>query len=349
MTDPAPVREISEPWTEAEAPTGPIEPYSPAEAKALLGRLDAAIGEVVIGAEGVVEALAIALAVGGHVLVEGVPGIAKTFLARTFSHALGLSFQRIQFTPDVLPADIIGSLVMDPRDRSFVYRAGPLFSQVVLADEINRAPPKVQSALLEAMQEGQVTVDRRSYPLPRPFLVLATENPIEQEGTYPLPEAELDRFLFRWTMSYPSEVDEHRIVRTQLDPKDAGSLPTVLSASELDRFRRSVATVRVEDDVLRYVTAIVRATRDDRRVEAGASPRAAVQYMRAARAHAYLAGRSYVLPDDVQALAFPVLNHRLIVRPEFRSRHATSGTSAVGLEVVRTIVSETLGKIPAPR
>ena len=325
------------------------DPISATAANGMLGQLQDAVARTVIGAQEVVRALTIALAVEGHVLVEGVPGIAKTYLARTFARSLGLSFQRIQFTPDMLPSDIIGGLVMDPKDRSFVYRPGPIFAQVVLADEINRAPPKVQSALLEAMQEQQVTVDRRTYPLPRPFLVIATENPLEQEGTYPMPEAELDRFLFRWIMSYPNPEDEARIVRSQLDPGDVPPGSEVLSGGDIERLRRSIRSVNVHEEVVRYVTAIVTATRADRRLEAGGSPRAAVQFMRAARAGAFLAGRDYVIPDDVQELLFPVLNHRVIVRPEFRGARFLPGDPRGSLEGIRTILSDILKSVPVPR
>jgi MoxR-like ATPase len=338
----------------AEAPSVPspppsAEPLSPAEAHAVLERLQTSVSGSVIGSEEDVRALAIALAVEGHVLVEGVPGIAKTYLARTFARSLGLSFQRIQFTPDMLPSDIIGGLIMDPRDRSFVYRPGPVFAQVILADEINRAPPKVQSALLEAMQERQVTVDRRTYPLPRPFLVIATENPLEQEGTYPMPEAELDRFLFRWVITYPTPEEEATIVRTQLDPKEVVETPVILSASDVDQLRASVRTVDVDDDLIRYVASLVEATRADRRLEAGGSPRAAVQFMRAARAAAFFAGRDYVIPDDIQELFFPVLNHRVILRPEFRGRRFLPGDPKGVLETIRAVLADVLGKVPVPR
>jgi len=328
---------------------GPAGDLTAENAREVLVRLQRAVGREVIGADEVVRALTIALAVEGHVLVEGVPGIAKTYLARTFARSLGLSFQRIQFTPDMLPSDIIGGLVMDPKDRTFVYRPGPVFANVILADEINRAPPKVQSALLEAMQEQQVTVDRHTYPLPRPFLVIATENPLEQEGTYPMPEAELDRFLFRWIMTYPNSEDEATIVRSQLDPADVSPTPEVLSAVDVDRLRHSLRTVNVDEAMIRYVTALVSITREDRRLEAGGSPRAAVQFMRAARAAAFLSGRSYVIPDDVQELLFPILNHRVIVRPEFRGRRFLPGDPRGSLEVVRTILSDTLQKVAAPR
>jgi len=343
------VSPLTLPTEGASSGSGSIPDLTPEEAHRLLERLQAAVAREVIGSAPVVRALTIAVAVEGHVLVEGVPGIAKTYLARTFAQSLGLSFQRIQFTPDMLPSDIIGGIVMDPKDRSFVYRPGPIFANVVLADEINRAPPKVQSALLEAMQEQQVTVDRRSYPLPRPFLVIATENPLEQEGTYPMPEAELDRFLFRWIMTYPTPEDEATIVRSQLDPGAVIPTANVLSAGEIDRLRRSIRSVHVEEEIVRYVTAIVGATREDRRLEAGGSPRAAVQYMRAARAAAFLAGRGYVIPDDVQELLFPTLNHRIIVRPELRGRRFLPGDPRGSFEAVRTILSDTLQKVPAPR
>ncbi len=330
-------------------PSGAFSPLSADEAHSLLVRLQRAVAETVIGGDDVVRALTIALAVEGHVLVEGVPGIAKTYLARTFARSLGLSFQRIQFTPDMLPADILGGLVMDPRDRSFVYRPGPIFAQVILADEINRAPPKVQSALLEAMQEQQVTVDRRSYPLPRPFLVIATENPLEQEGTYPMPEAELDRFLFRWIMSYPSPEDEATIVRSQLDPGDVPPGSEILSSGEIERLRRSIRSVNVDEEVVRYVIDIVRATRTDQHLEAGGSPRAAVQFMRAVRAAAFLSGRDYVVPDDVQELIFPILNHRIIVRPEFRGARFLPGDPRGRLEVIRTLLADNLRTVSAPR
>jgi len=330
-------------------PTGTFPPLTAHEAQETLERLQRAVAQTVIGAEAVVRALTIAMTVEGHVLIEGVPGIAKTYLARTFARSLGLSFQRIQFTPDMLPSDIIGGLVMDPRDRSFAYRPGPLFAQVILADEINRAPPKVQSALLEAMQEQQVTVDRHTYPLPRPFLVIATENPLEQEGTYPLPEAELDRFLFRWIMTYPSPDDEATIVRSQLDPEEVAPGSEVLSAANVESLRHSISAANVDDEVVQYVVALVGATRADKRLEAGGSPRAAVQFMRAARAAAFLAGRDYVLPEDVQEMVFPILNHRIIVRPEFRGTHLLPGDPHGRFEVLRTILSDDLKGVPVPR
>jgi len=341
---------------DSSAPTGrvgslppPEDGFSAADARGILERLQASVARQVIGSEKDVRALSIALAVEGHVLVEGVPGIAKTYLARTFARSLGLSFQRIQFTPDMLPSDIIGGIVMDPKDRTFSYRPGPIFAQVILADEINRAPPKVQSALLEAMQEQQVTVDRRTYPLPRPFLVIATENPIEEEGTYPMPAAELDRFLFRWIMTYPSREDEATIVRSQLDPPELAPPSEVLSATEVERLRTSVRSVHVDEDIVRYVADLVAQTRSDTRLEAGGSPRAAVQFMRAARASAFFAGREYVIPDDVQELFFPALNHRIILRPEFRARRFLPGDPRGTLETIRTLLHDDLEKVPVPR
>jgi MoxR-like ATPase len=335
-------------------PRRPVEGWSaevvpPARARAMLERLQASVGSQVIGSEPVVRALTIALVIEGHVLVEGVPGIAKTMLARAYARALGLSFQRIQFTPDMLPSDILGSLVLDPRDRSFVYRSGPIFANLVLADEINRAPAKVQSALLEAMQERQVTIDRETHRLPRPFLVIATENPLEQEGTYPLPEAELDRFVFRWIMSYPSEDEERTIVRSQLNPPGEANTDPVLSAEEIARLPASLSSVHVEDAVVRYATEIVRATRVDAGIAVGASPRAAVQFMRAARASAFLSGRGYVTPDDVKELAFATLNHRVRVRSEFRNRRLGDAAAHGPYEAVRTILRDCVSQVPAPR
>jgi MoxR-like ATPase len=323
--------------------------FTPAEGAALLRRLQESVATRVIGAQPTVEALLIAVGSGGHALMEGVPGIAKTYLARRFARTLGLSFQRIQFTPDMLPSDIVGGISLDPRDRSFVYRPGPIFAHVVLADEINRAPPKVQSALLEAMQERQVTVDRQSHPLPSPFLVIATENPVEHEGTYPLPEAELDRFLFRWILGYPRRADEEKIVRTQLDEDRETVPPDALDPGTIDRLLRSIPAAHVSPEVIAYGTAIVRATREDPRLLLGASPRAAVQLVRAARAAAFLAGRDYVLPDDVQRLVVPVLNHRVVIRPEFVPRRGDALTREGRGGATRAVLDDLVSKVAVPR
>ena len=283
MTTPAARPEASAP---ASGDASPNEDLAPAAA--ILDRLQSSIGREVIGYAPVVRALANALLANGHVLLEGVPGLAKTYLVRSFAGSLALSFRRIQFTPDMLPSDILGATVLNPKDRSFEFRPGPIFANVILADEINRAPPKVQSALLEAMQEGQVTIEGQTHPLPRPFMVIATQNPIEQEGTYPLPEAELDRFLFRWILDYPSATDEVTILRTRGDVDAEQSGAPVITAEELERLRALPGQVFVAEDLFRYITRIVRGTREDPRILVGASPRASVHLLNAAKAAAVL-------------------------------------------------------------
>jgi MoxR-like ATPase len=320
----------------------------PATPAGMLEALQAAIGETVVGMRPVVQQLAVALLAEGHVLLEGVPGLAKTYLVRRFAATLALSFKRIQFTPDMLPSDIIGAVVLNPTTRNYEYRPGPIFANVVLADEINRAPPKVQSALLEAMQERQVTVDGVTYPLPRPFLVIATENPVEQEGTYPLPEAELDRLLLRILIGYPTEDAEVEILRRHGSMLDENVASPALTSSTLLEFRDRALGLSISEDVLRYVAQVIRRTRDDRRVVIGASPRAGVQFVRAAKASALLDGRAFVTPEDVKGLAFPLLNHRLMLHPEVVTQQYTSGRP--GLEpVLREIVSDALAGSPVPR
>ncbi|MGA7924110.1 MAG: MoxR family ATPase [Thermoplasmata archaeon] len=316
----------------------------------LLARLEATIGSAVVGYSDAVRALAIALLANGHVLLEGVPGLAKTYLVRTFSNALDLTFRRIQFTPDMLPTDILGVTVLHPVDQRFEFRPGPVFANVVLADEINRAPPKVQSALLEAMQEGQVTVDGRPYALPSPFMVIATENPIEQEGTYPLPEAELDRFLFRWVLSYPSHAEEMTIL-TSRDRVDAAGPPApVVPATEVEHLRRAVREVYVSPELIAYLTRVVRETRQDPRVVLGASPRASVQFLFAARAAALLDGRRYVIPDDIRSLAFGALNHRIFARPEALLQDANTQGGTPGVHGrLRRLLRDELDRIEVPR
>ncbi|MCI4340514.1 MAG: AAA family ATPase [Thermoplasmata archaeon] len=317
-------------------------------AVAMLAALQKSVGEEVIGMEAAVRLLAIALVSEGHVLLEGVPGLAKTFLVRRFASTLALSFKRIQFTPDMLPSDIVGNVVLSPSTQSYEFRKGPVFANVVLADEINRAPPKVQSALLEAMQERQVTVDGTTYPLPRPFLVIATENPVEQEGTYPLPEAELDRLLFRVILGYPTEEAEVEILRTHGSQLPNAPATSPLTAEMLLTQRDRALQLKMGDDVLRYVASVIRWTRNDPRVLIGASPRAGVQFVRAAKASALLDGRDFVTPEDVKSLAFWILNHRLMLHPEVITQQYTAGRS--GLEaVLREIVGDGLSKSTVPR
>jgi MoxR-like ATPase len=272
------------------------------------------VSRVYIGDASAVDMMLVALLARGHVLLEGVPGIAKTTLVKAFAQALGCSVKRIQFTPDLLPADITGTYVLNPRDGSFSLRAGPIFANVLLADEINRAPAKTQSALLEAMQERQVTIEGDRFELPDPFLVLATQNPIDLEGTYPLPEAQIDRFLIRVQMTYPNERDEVQMLHAH---GIAPPVPyVVLSPNDALQLQSITARVHVDDDLYSYAVAMSQFTRHHARVVLGASPRASLGLLRAAKASAVLAGRGFVTPDDVRTVAIPVLAHRLILVPE---------------------------------
>ncbi len=280
-------------------------------------RIQKEVAKVVLGQTGPVDALVAAILVGGHVLLEGVPGTAKTLLANAFSRSTGLQFGRAQFTPDMLPSDLTGTMALRAGELSF--RPGPVFTNILLADEINRTPPKTQAALLEAMAESQVTVDGTSHPLPSPFLVVATQNPIEYEGTYPLPEAQLDRFLMKIDVGYPSEDSELAMLRLGRDgvrPATLDDVRAVTDGQELLALRSKVSEVRIEDPVLRYLATVVRATRTQPSVEVGASPRATVHLLAAARAIATLADREFVTPDDVARVALPVLRHRIVLRPE---------------------------------
>jgi MoxR-like ATPase len=332
------------------APTAPTEPSPPvaADPAELFRRVTESIGHEIVGYHDVIRALMIALVAEGHILLEGVPGLAKTHLVRAFSQTLRLSFRRIQFTPDMLPSDILGTTILKPKEQTFEFRPGPVFANVILADEINRAPPKVQSALLEAMQERQVTLDGVSHALPRPFIVIATQNPLEHEGTYPLPEAELDRFLFRWLMDYPTAENEVEILRTRSGASNAdGALP-VLDPADIDRLRLLHGSVFVHEDLFQYLAAVVRQTRTDRRLLLGASPRASVQFLAAVKSAALLEGRAYVIPDDVRELVFPVFNHRVIVRPEVISRTVGTGGSTGSIGQLTQILAEDLEAVTLP-
>jgi MoxR-like ATPase len=280
-------------------------------------RIGDEVRKVVVGQEEVVDHLLVALLAGGHVLLEGVPGVAKTLLANATARAVGLAFRRVQFTPDMLPSDLTGTMTL--RGGELVFRPGPVFTSVLLADEVNRTPPKTQAALLEAMQERQVTIEGEPRPLPDPFLVLATQNPLEYEGTYPLPEAQLDRFLLKVEVGYPDEETEKAILGLRhrgVEPVTLEDVTAVVAHDELRAVRRDVDSTGVSDEVVDYVTAIVRRSRELPSVEVGASPRAAVHLLAAAKAHARLDDRGFVTPDDVAELAPAVLRHRLILRPE---------------------------------
>ena len=299
----------------------------PPDPSPLLAKLDpfyAAVGGVLVGQRRLVDRLVIGLLTDGHVLLEGVPGLAKTLAVKTVAAALSLQFRRIQFTPDLLPADVIGTQIYNPRTGEFTVKRGPVFANVVLADEINRAPAKVQSALLEAMQERQVTLGDQTFPLPRPFLVLATQNPIEQEGTYPLPEAQVDRFMLKALIDYPAKADELAIL-DRMGGVDAGThVSPALGPDDLAELRGAVDRQYVDPKVRGYIVDVVRATRVPAEygldlgglIQCGASPRGTVALVRAAKAQAFLSGRGYVTPEDVKAVAPDVLRHRLILSYE---------------------------------
>ena len=288
--------------------------------KSAADRIVENIARAIVGKEETIELCLVALLCEGHILLEDVPGIGKTTLAKAIARSTGCSFRRIQFTPDLLPSDVTGILYFNQRIQDFEFRPGPIISQVVLADEINRATPRTQSALLEAMQERQVTVDLETMALPRPFLVLATQNPIELEGTFPLPEAQIDRFLMRVSLGYPSKQDESAILLRYERDDPLETLQPVVKADDLLAMQEQVRSVLVEDSVREYIVDVVRATRDHGAVELGASPRGTLALYRAVQALAAVRGRAFVIPDDVKYLAPPVLTHRIIISPQTRLR-----------------------------
>ena len=288
-------------------------------------RLARNVERVLVGKRGSVELAIVALLCEGHLLIEDVPGIGKTTLARALAHSIGGTFRRLQCTPDLLPSDVTGVSIFDQRATEFVFRPGPIFANVLLADEINRATPRTQSAVLEAMQEAQVSVDGVTRALPRPFVVLATQNPVELEGTFPLPEAQLDRFLMRLSLGYPSEADEDALV-TRGTAAAAEVLSAVVSPQEVMSAVQESSRVRLDQDVRRYLVRIARATRDDPDVRLGASPRATLALHRASQAWAAMHGRDFVVPDDIKRLAVPVLAHRLIAALEARLRGRDAAT-----------------------
>ncbi|RKN24229.1 MULTISPECIES: AAA family ATPase [Micromonospora] len=316
----------------------------PDEARAALHRLRAEVAKAVVGQDSVVTGLVIALLCRGHVLLEGVPGVAKTLLIRTVATALELDSKRVQFTPDLMPGDVTGSLIFDPHTAAFTFREGPVFTNLLLADEINRTPPKTQSALLEVMEERQVSVEGGRRPLPDPFIVAATQNPVEYEGTYPLPEAQLDRFLLKLTVPLPTREEELGVLRAHhagFDPRDlaAAGVRPVASAADLAAARAAVGQVHVAEPLLGYLVDLCRATRTTPALELGASPRGATALLNTAKAWAWLAGRDHVVPDDVKAVARPTLRHRLRLRPEVE-------LDGVGVD---SVLDAVLATVPTPR
>ena len=315
-----------------------------ARAHAALVALRAEVGKAVVGQDAAVTGLVIALICRGHVLLEGVPGIAKTLLVRTFCRALELRTTRVQFTPDLMPGDVTGSLIYDARTAEFSFRPGPVFTNLLLADEINRTPPKTQASLLEAMEERQVSVDGTPRPLPDPFLVAATQNPVEYEGTYPLPEAQLDRFLLKLVMPLPSRSDEVSVLQRHaggFDPRnlEAAGVRPVANAADLAVAQAAARTVAVREEIVGYIVDVCRATRESPAVRLGVSPRGATALLAASRAWAWLSGRDYVLPDDVKALARPALRHRIGLRAEAELEGATT----------EGVLDQVLANVPVPR
>jgi MoxR-like ATPase len=324
--------------------TTPTSPPDRQDARERLGAVRTEVAKAVVGQDAAVSGLLVALLCGGHVLMEGVPGVAKTLLVRSLAAALSVQTRRVQFTPDLMPGDITGSMVIDSSRGGLSFRAGPVFTHLLLADEINRTPPKTQSALLEAMEEGQVSVDGVSHALPRPFLVAATQNPVEYEGTYPLPEAQLDRFLLKVVLPVPDRAQELEIVSRHasgFDPQDiaASGVSAVAGAADIAAGRDGVRRVQVSPEVAGYVVDVVRATRQSPSLGLGASPRGAVALMRTARAWAWLSGRDFVTPDDVKALAQATLAHRLSLRPEAELEGV----------LVAPVLSSALASVPVPR
>jgi MoxR-like ATPase len=319
-----------------------------AAAHDVIARLRMEVGRAVVGQEAIVDRLVIALLIRGHVLLEGVPGLAKTLLVRTLAGAIDASFHRIQFTPDLLPADITGTLIFDPAGRAFTPRQGPIFANLVLADEINRAPAKVQSALLEAMQERQVTIGDTSYRLPEPFIVIATQNPIEHEGTYALPEAQVDRFVMKLRVGYPTPDEEMRMLGIYLDPTaQQVSIQRILKIGDIDQIAHLVASVHVDERISRYIIQLVSATRNPAgfklsslvpHIAFGASPRATLALAHVAKGYAFIQGRAFVVPEDVKSIAADVLRHRLVLSYEAAAEQVTADA----------VVGQVLGAVAVP-
>jgi len=319
-------------------------PHSLAEASQLAGAIEQSVSTVLVGQRQIVREVLIALISNGHVLLEGVPGLGKTLLVRTLSHCLQIDFARIQFTPDLMPTDVTGHAMFDQKTEQFRIRKGPAFTQLLLADEINRASAKTQSALLEVMQERQITIEGKCFPLTPPFMVLATQNPLDQEGTYPLPEAELDRFLFKIMIDYPALEQEARIVRMVLDGTisdslDVGNLAALTDAAGVIALQRFATSVTLDDAVIDYALRLVRSTREQNGLARGAGPRASIALCTAARAQALIEGRDFVIPDDIKSVARPVLRHRIQL----------SADAEIEGQTPESLLSRLLDQVPAPR
>ena len=295
------------------------------------------VSRVIVGYGEILQQLFIALLVNGHVLLEGVPGLGKTVMAKTFAKTLGISFRRVQFTPDLLPSDITGTKIFDQNEGAFVLQKGPLFANIVLADEINRSAPKTQAALLEAMAERQITIEGETLPLDKPFMVVATENPVEMEGTYPLPEAQLDRFILKVWLDYPSQEEEVDIMRRQISG-ESPSVTAITSGEEILAAQKLMNMVYIDDRILKYIRDIVLKTRNHPQIALGCGPRASLVLMKASKARAAILGRVYVTPDDVRALIMPALNHRILLKPE---------AELEGLDV-KSVLKNIVEDIPIP-
>jgi MoxR-like ATPase len=295
------------------------------------------VSRVIVGYGEILQQLFISLLVNGHVLLEGVPGLGKTVMAKTFAKTLGISFRRVQFTPDLLPADITGTKIFDQNEGAFVLQKGPIFANVVLADEINRSAPKTQAALLEAMAERQVTIEGQTLPLEKPFIVIATENPVEMEGTYPLPEAQVDRFLFKLWLDYPEQDEEVDIMRRQISG-DSPSIEEITGGEEILAAQKLMNMVYIDERILKYIRDIILKTRNHPQIALGCGPRASLVLMKCSKARAAILGRVYVTPDDVRALAMPALNHRILLKPE---------AELEGLDV-KSVIKGIIEEIPVP-
>ncbi len=314
------------------------------EPNPVFARLEQALSQVVVGQKATVQQLLVALLCGGHVILEGVPGTGKTLIVRVLAQLIQGEFRRIQLTPDILPSDILGTNIFDLNTRSFTLKKGPVFTQILLADEVNRTPPKTQAALLEAMEEQQVTLDGESLALPELFWVIATQNSLEFEGTYPLPEAQLDRFLFKLVVDYPDTAAEKQMLLNsqagfQAKRLDLAKLKPLATVEQILQARKAARSITIQDNILDYLLTIVQRTRKHPDISLGASPRSAVSWLQASKAHAWLMGRNFVTPDDVKAIAAPLLRHRLILRPE---------AQLDGLQI-DAVVSSLLGQVPVPR